>query len=201
MPMFIRLYIEASQLLMISSLSEITNFNDYSTSRIISFSVSSFTFIFCTGILFTVFVKWRKLKYMNKVNENDTTAEFFSGLKNTHAARSFPFMSLLRVFTFVTVIILLKETYMVMTLIILVILQSICMLWIDCTRPSDDSKENIVITLNDIIFWCLLSALVYYNEESRWTNQAENIYLSVITSNSLIVAMIYACKYDLIYTI
>ena len=64
------------------------------------------------------------------------------------------------------------------------------LIFITIIRPLDKIEANIVLFVNEFIFWALSFMLIYYNIQSRWTDTIETIYLRTITSNNIITAFV-----------
>ena len=72
----------------------------------------------------------------------------------------------------------------------LAIAQTIYFIFIIILRPSEKIEANIILLLNEFVFWILSCLLVYYNTQDRWNNTVEEIYLRIISSNSIATTFI-----------
>ena len=118
--------------------------------------------------------------------------ELFTDIKMNFWARGFSFISLMR--TFLSVMLLIFsvninfgiESYSV-RVFILVGVQALYLLFILLIRPFKLIEPNLIHISNETIFLLISSALIYWNNEERWTSMIEIIYIQVIT-NSVFVA-------------
>ena len=135
------------------------------------------------------------------MNYNDCWfGEVFKGLKARFWARSYTFVWLARTI-FLTAFLLFTNNYQDNLLklasskvyyLFLVQLVYIIMIWI--MRPLEKAEANLILFINESSFLILCWLLIHYNTESKWNNTMINTFQYIITTNSMVVALIVIGK-------
>ena len=190
---YIRNVLEMSQFILISSTNEIFYCNISSHMRLISFIYA----ILVIGAYIFLFVLIQYLTFSSyRLNENqhNKLGEFFSGLKEDKKSRFYVTLLLLRRFTFILLIILLSSIPSRAIIGILLAIQLVYMGCIMYLRPYKEVKGNIIEILNEIYFFSLIWIFLVFNEESNWSSIKTQIWMWLLTSNTLFSFLIVVSK-------
>jgi hypothetical protein len=52
-------------------------------------------------------------------------------------------------------------------------------------RPFEEKSDSIIEITNEIFYTVIISWLVYYDAESKWTTIPKSIYMGIIAGNTL----------------
>ena len=190
---YIRNALEMSQFILISSTNEIFNYNIESHMRLISFIYA----ILIIGAYIFLFVLIQYLTFSSyRLNENqhNKLGEFFSGLKGDKKSRFYVTLLLMRRVTFILLIICLSSITSRAIIGILLAIQLVYMGWIMYLRPYKETKGNIIEILNEIYFTLLIWIFLVFNEESNWSSIKTQIWMWLLTSNTLFSFLIVVGK-------
>ena len=183
---YIRLTLEAQQMMLISSFSEIKNINSYSSSKLTSVGVALaqivFSCLFCcvifyswVSLIFKKPKKWR-VRQKNRNQQNSVTSErpkrwnttymkeLFNGLKPTFRARSFYLLIALRTLLVSFLIVVSGNLYVMITVQLVFIL---LVIWI---RPMEKTHLNVIEVQGEVCTLCLMLSLIYFNDRKSWAN-------------------------------
>ena len=78
---------------------------------------------------------------------------------------------------------------------ILSALQLIYLIYICILHPFKDIKSNIIEAINETYLLVLISSLLHLNNTSAWTQSFMLIYIWVLSSNSMIIFLIFISKF------
>jgi hypothetical protein len=51
-------------------------------------------------------------------------------------------------------------------------------------RPFEEKSDSIVEITNEIFYTVIISWLIYYDVESKWTNIPKAVYIGIIAGNT-----------------
>ena len=190
---YIRNALEMSQFILISSISEIFNYNISNLMRLISFIYASLVI----GAYIFLFILIQYLTFSSyRLNENqhNKLGEFFSGLKGDKKQRFYVTLLLLRRFVFILLIILLSS---IPSKAIIGILLAIQLVYLGCIlylRPYKEFKGNIMEILNEIYFTLFICIFLAFNSESDWSSIKTQLWMWLLISNTLVSFLIVVGK-------
>ena len=186
---YIRTLLETNQFLLISSINEIYQFNTYGAKRIISLIFAFFVLYIC--IMMFVFVFYLTFSsYKMKDEGHSKLGEFFAGLKLQKKFRVYVLFLIARRTIFVIVLVTFVSFSSTTVTSILSVLQAIYILSLILLRPFDETKGNLIETINEFYLFLLIFPLVFLTIESKWVGPISTIYMWTLSSNSIVVFLI-----------
>ena len=191
---FIRNGFELSQFILISSINEVYENNTSSSNRLISFIFAILMIIlFLIFCMFAQYLIW--ISYKVEENRHNMFEEFFIGLKKTKKSRIFIIALLLRKLIFIAHLIALVLFSSKLVISILTSFQVIYIWFVIYVRPYEEVKGNIIEIVNELYFTPLLFVLIFLNSIHDWNSVNTNVYLWVLSSNSIVVFLIVFSKF------
>jgi hypothetical protein len=188
---YIRLLCESYLYFALSSIAEVKSSNFNSVYRIISFSISIFILIICFLHFSISCFKWWKLYKDQKSDlEKSYFREYFNGIRDNWKARAYTTWFLIKRTVFWVVIIALNEIYQIIRISIFWVVQCASLCFIIIFRPFKSVKDNLIETINEVIYSTLCWSLLYLNKKSTWNGYYREIYMYLIISCSLIVVIV-----------
>lgn len=187
---YIRLFMMSNQFLLLSTVSEIFEFDFRSVESKVSLGISISGFVVCIVMLFLSFGYWLKLRKGFEEDQFLTGKELFSPLKNSHKVRLFNFMQLLRRFILVVYLLFPITADPPYEIIPLAVIQFCYVCYIIALRPNKEVKDNLVECVNEIFYLALIIILVFKNQKSDWDSRTEKVYLYLIILNSVVIISI-----------
>jgi hypothetical protein len=184
---YIRMIIESSLLLSLSSISELSYFNLTSVEQIISFCISCILIIFL--ISFIVFSLFYSITSLSPDFSEDKSffAETVTGTKNTKFGRIFIGMFLVRRVSSVSWVIFTQALSKYVRVIGFGCIQALFFGYsVSC--PLERKKESFIEIINDLAYLIMTFHLVYFNNEEAWTDLAAMIVVGFATSITVIVS-------------
>ena len=120
--------------------------------------------------------------------------EYFEGLRIHRTARFYTPMLLARRFLFVFIILLLDVigTNAVFTLVI--IIQVFYLVGIIYLHPYEETKENIIETMNEAFYVVLLGLMLSLDTQSKWSKFWTHLFINLITLNTILISVILIGK-------
>ena len=112
---------------------------------------------------------WRKSNEEDVDLSESYLKEFVEGTKDTKFGRLFILIFNIRRILSVTCLILLKSLPIIVRTIAYAFLQ-FCFLLYTFSRPLKIVKENVIECLNDISYFLMCTALIYFNSEDVWSD-------------------------------
>ena len=190
---YIRNILEIFQFILISATYELYKANVSSIERIFSFLIAIFMIIVL--LILSIFTFYLSLSSY-KINErkHNKLGEFFSGLKQQKKFKIYNPILLLRRGFFVIFLITLVSINSKIMICITSFVQLIYTIYLCFLRPLDEVKWNIIEIVNEVFFLLLFSSLAFLNEEPNWSGTVTLIYIWVIVSNNILIAIIVCCK-------
>ena len=186
---FIRNALEMSQFILISSINEIYQHETVTLLRIVSFIYAILMLLLFVITLFSI-VYLSFSSYRLKEKEHNKLGELFRGLKNTKKSKSYVSFLLLRRLLYVLLLITLVSIASRPLIGIISFFQILYLWLIIFLRPYEEIKWNIIEIMNEIYFTFLITALLMFNSKTDWSTTTTNIYLWVMTSNTMTVFLI-----------
>jgi cysteine-rich repeat protein len=188
---YIRLILQSSQFMLMSSIAEFYAFNLENDSYIVSLGLAGLVLLLI-GVFFIIGVKFwitrvRKWAYHQESRFN----EFFNGLKKTKFATSYSLLILLRRAYLILWIIWTRSMPLMLYLIGAALLQVLHASVIILIRPFNQVKDNIVEVANELVFTTLMAGLVYFNNEAAWNKMSISVYLYLSLFNSYRCLMLF----------
>ena len=195
---FIRLFMETSQFMMISSIYQIYSWNLSDFKHLLSFVLSIIWVIIIITIITLSFWNWRKRMESYDENNHYYLKEFLSSIKDHPWARIYSTLLMTRRLLLVSLLILgnsLLSIYLVSTMIWIQVVYLSLMLIL---RPFKEFKDNLIIVLNDVYYLVLISILAYFNDPERWNDTIATMYMYLIMSNSSLIIFILTGKSNIL---
>ena len=192
---YIRIIMEAYQLLLISSFSEIINFNGVDSTKQKISIVSSFIifsiWMLMLGLSFYLFYSTTKLFDPDGFYR---LREYIAGVKDSKSARMYSFLLLSRKTIMVVWLIGFQSLSPVALSSGLLFVQVVYFTSIVILRPFDRTEGNVIEIVNEAIFSTLVSLIVWLDVEEDWSGLKNSVYIGLIMSNSLIITLIMMGK-------
>ena len=190
---YVRIITEAFQHLLISSITEINNFDSHSTETFASLMVAFGVILFWTTFFLISLVL--SLKTITEDDQNlGKFREYFSGVKNSKSSRIFTPLWIFRRIIFVTLLITLVSKAKIIVMSTVAFLQLLYTIYLIFQRPFDGAKENFIEIMNEIFFWVFIGWLFFFNSESRWTSSITNIYIWILSANNFMILVVVGGK-------
>ena len=187
---YIRLVLENLQFIFLCTISEANRFdsssNNKKASLLITYSLIAICFIFYIFIIYEFCVTRKRLSR----STHFYSRELFAGLKGNNKARLYTTLLVSRRLVLCIILICLQDlnkAYCILSFFLIQMSFLVVMIWI---RPFDETTNNVVEIVNELLLAILISMLLYYNESSRWNTVAEDLFLYAIVSNSVSVSLI-----------
>ena len=192
---YVRIFIEVSMFVVLTSTSEIKEWKTTTTSNIISLIIAIIWILFCIAFIFLSFLFWMKYKNKEINDEYMPLKEFFNGIKNRSNARIYSTIFLFRRTLYVSFLIFGNSLSNIGLIIPLIVFQIVYLAAIIFTRPFNETKNNIIEIVNEWFYLLLVSLLLYFNSIDRWSETIKNVYLFIIIANSLVLISIIISKF------
>ena len=181
---YIRCLLQINQYVLLSSVSEVFNFNTSKWSRIISLVFAINLLIFWLILFWLTFCLMPSTEKMSE-DEQNKLDELIVNPSNQKKSRIYTSALLFRRMVFVVLLVWLVPTSPTICLGILSGIQIIYLFFIIILRPFEDTKSNIIEITNELYFTVLFSSLIYYDSESKWNSTDTSIFVWIIASNSM----------------
>ncbi|CAI2375827.1 unnamed protein product [Moneuplotes crassus] len=187
---FIRVMIEGFQILLITSVSEISNIDTSSLKYQVSIGFAFVCVACCTACLLFSFYIFYSTKDIFDPDETYKLAEFITGVSDSKYSRIYSFAALIRRTMMILALILLQNLDSFYLACILSAIQILYFLFMIFARPFEKVENNIIEIVNEFIFLTLSFFLCVFNSESEWTPTVTKTFSFIILSNSLIITFI-----------
>ncbi|CAI2384176.1 unnamed protein product [Moneuplotes crassus] len=193
---YLRLFLEAYQFIMLGSVSEIfrLEYTEY-----VSFLISCVALIFCAFLLYVSYHVYATTMKFYDEEQFYYFKELARGLKDSKEARIYTFFLLLRRFVLVIWLISVKDANKYFAIVFLSVFQLFYFSRIVYSRPLAGKCENIVEITNEVFFTVLACLLLHLNTTDVWEGTNTSVYLYILISNNVVIAMIMLSNliYDL----
>lgn len=205
---YIRIILESFQFSLLSSFSEIYDFNISSHARKLS---TGFAWTLLFGLfLFLIWVYSICCGSSNSEENPQTTKhdEIFVGVKKSGVSKYFVAANLIRLLAWIVFLIASQSTNQTYKTWGLVFIQIWYLLFIVIVRPFIFGKDNVIGILNESIFLVIMidrfihfdsdlfyktvlaASLVYLSTGEKWNSFFTNTFSMIITSNSMLILII-----------
>ena len=191
---YIRLILEANIFIMLTSLSEIKAWNTTSVSKIASLINAIIWELFWIALFILTFVHWMYNRKLDNIDHYMPLKAFFNGLKNQVKARLYSTILLLRRIFLTTFLIIGSSISSLGIIIPMMIVQFVYLSLFIIVRPYNWVKDNVLEITNEVYYFVMITLLVHFNSDSRWTGTAETLYFCLIVANSITIVLIMISK-------
>ena len=187
---YVRVFLEAFQILLITSLSEVLQFNFSELIPIISFCSSLGIIILCSSLCFTSFYMFFSTRKFYDEDKYYKLGEFFAGIKNDKYCRLYSFNALVRRTLMISWLIIFSyyEPYILSYGLLGIQIVYLCV--IVFLHPFERIENNLIEIINEFIFLIMISFLIIFNTKNEWTSFSKNAFTYIILSNSIIVTIV-----------
>ena len=96
----------------------------------------------------------------------------------------------------VALLIACQNLYLYIKLVLFIAIHITVMIYTLIVRPFEEIKDNMIEIINEASYTLLICSLLYYNQESRWSEKDANVmmysllFLSLVTTLISFVALI-----------
>ena len=188
--LYIRVMFEANVFLLLSSLSELYQWDTSNSSKIISLFFAFIGGWICLNFISLSMINYSMHKDTKNMDNYIPMKEFFSGINDKRMSRLYPTILLLRRLLFVGWLIF-GGTLNNFTLVCpMIVIQLAYLVNLTIVRPYKQVRDNIIEVTNEWFYFVLVSLLSHFNSKDRWINVIENIYFGIILSNSMSIILI-----------
>ena len=191
---YVRMLLEANQFLMLSSFSELYEFDTSSSSKIVSLMFAFCGFFICFGFISLSLINYIIHKNTDNMEKYIPLKEFFSGLKSRGLSKLYSTLLLMRRALFVSLLIFGQSFSNIGLICPMIIIQIIYLSGLTIVRPYKLVKDNIIEITNEWFYFLLIVLLSYFNSKDRWGGWIENVYLMIILGNSMTIITIMTGK-------
>ena len=190
---YLRLWMETNQYMLMSSISEMHQFNNFNLSRILSFIFSLCLLVIWAN--FIIFVCYFALYFENlKFKKLNMFGELFNGIKDNLKSRLYVVALLLRRAVFVLLLILLSSVSPKFVISFLSGVQWVYCILIVLIRPYELAMANFIEIINEVYFACLFGSLFFFDLEDKWSNGVTSAFVVVLFSCTFINFLVIMSK-------
>ena len=161
---YIRIILQSFELMAISTVYEIYNYDVSNALNISSLVISCIMIILSFAYIFGIFVFVKHSLGMNFEKSNSYCKELINGLKETKKARLYYSFFTLRRLISVILLIAGQEMWYGLKLVVFVIIHFGVMVYIISVRPFAKVKGNIIEIINEIWYSILISFLFFFHK-------------------------------------
>ena len=154
--LYIRLFIETSLYVLLTSFNELDEFSTNTT------SLSIAIIAFFLSIIFFILTVCLWIKYRNGFDmqqNNKYFKELYAGLKEKHKARLYPSLIMIRKIVFAIFLITWNDIEAIKSVGTFLAMQTIYLMIILLIMPYKSVKDNIMETINEVLFTTLIIML------------------------------------------
>ena len=188
--LYIRVVFEANVFLLLSSLSELYNWDTSSSSKIISLFFAFVGGWICLSFISLSMINYSLHKDTKTMDNYIPMKEFFSGINDKRMSRLYPTILFLRRILFVGWLIFGRSMNSFTLVCLMIVIQLAYLINLVIVRPYKQIKDNIIELTNEWFYFILVSLLSYFNSKDRWESPIEDIYFGIIIGNSMIIIAI-----------
>jgi hypothetical protein len=128
-------------------------------------------------VLILTSILWWYFRLHESLEEYGIIAQFFSGIKNTAPCRFFSTIWLFRRISFVTTIMVFDRSNYLIVIGILFGTEISYILFLCVQRPFILARDNICEISNELFILASIVFIVFYNDESNWSEIVNVIFL------------------------
>lgn len=187
---YVRMILEANQVLLFSSLKEIDIFDVEETASIVSLCVAMLVLLMCLFLLIQALYLFCKHFKSYDPEEKFVFMEFYADVKNKRWARLYTALLLARRFLFVIAIIFLAVAGTQWIFGVLLGTQIVYWVALVVLRPFEEAKNNLVEITNETFYFVFIVLMLFLTSEEKWTESMTKLFLGLMTANTLIVTLI-----------
>ena len=186
---YVRMFIEAFQAMLVSSLTEIKLFNTNNAAHRLSLSVAFLIAFFCWGIIVMMLVEWIRSRNQDTFKQQTYFSEIFGGLKDRWVCRSYLLLNFGRRAFFIIICVFGPSQIIgvIVPFNVIQVLYFVAILWI---RPLEAKTDTLIDLSNEWFFTVLSLLITYYNEEPRWNSKISSVFMWTIFANILMISVI-----------
>ena len=182
---YIRLILEVNQFFLVSSISEVHNFNTSQPQLVFSIFVAILIIIISVSLIwFTAYLSLSS--YELDEDKHNKLGEFFNGLKSMKRYRLYCSILMTRRLIFIVLL----TTFMFVSsqalIGILTAIQVPYIIYFVMFKAYEETKDNVIEIINELVFLVLLGSLIIFNSESDWSITVTYIYMTIIFLNTVI---------------
>ena len=187
---YIRLFIQAFIIILLSSFSEIYELRVYNRVEIISYIINLFIF---TSI-FVFYGLWimqiKKAHPVLKPKRQFYFVELFAGLKNKTSSRIYPAIFLgQRILTWM-VVIMLSKINLTAKIVVITAIQASAMIYLLIARPYLIFKDLISECLSQFVVTLFSGLLIFYRTKDKWSSITNWMFIGIIMTSYLISTLV-----------
>jgi len=194
--LYIRTISESYQFLLLANISNVYEFDYSSPEKITALVFSIFMLVCLTIFTFLAFYTYYVSYNADYSDSRLKWEEFLGGIKASNNPRLYSFISLIRRFAMIVLLIwgeLLGPQIVAIGLVVILIPY---LLYLIAVRPFKETRNNIIEIINEIFLTIITAWLCYFNTESDWSNLITKTYMAIIIGNTLtITTIIFVCLF------
>ena len=177
----------------------------------VSFYISCILLALPFLFLLLVFISWKINRRVLNIDHNWKTRELYKGIleartiqrndtqesenkrdvpTKVQVARLYTFVSLVRKLLMVFLIVLIPDSLCLLKISILIILQTVYLVYGIFKRSFDECKDQLVEIINEFVFLVLITILIQYRYEPDWNDTSADIFIGIILSQLWILLLI-----------
>ena len=187
---YIRVFLEASQFLMLSSFSEIYEWNVSTPSTVISIVFAFIGALVCLWFICLSVIGWYNQRDNEEMDRYIPLKELFSGVKSGAIPRLYSTLLLARRAIFVALLIFGKSLNNISLICPMIVIQIVYLSSLIIVGPYKQVKNNIIEVTNELFYFLLITLLSYFNTAERWSGTIEKVYFYIILANSVVIISI-----------
>jgi len=197
--MYMRLFIEAHEAMLLSASSEIYLFELNSFPEKVSFAIAIGVLLASIALPALAFYVFWKQRNNYDPEKKFVLMEFLADLRNAKAARMYMTVLLIRRVIFIVLIIFFIEfprefIYIVILgkefVINFLVSQFIYVTSLLIIRPFDNIINNIIEFINEAFLFVIIGMLFSFDSAEKWTESAVDTFLLVLTYNGYVVVIV-----------
>ena len=191
---YLRLILEANQFIMLSSFSELRSWDTSNASKIVSLWIAFIGTLLWISLIILSFLFWLRNKHLENIDHYMPLKVFFCNLKIDDRSRLYSTVLLARRALLVIYLIMGSSIISIGLVVPIMVLQIVYLILILYVRPYKSNTDNALEITNEFFYFIMIALLCYFNEESKWNNTAETVYLWLIIGNSILIISITISK-------
>lgn len=193
--LYIRVFITEDNHLLVTSLQEVYRSDVSSSARIISLIFAYGLSIIWFALPVYCILEFCSTRTSYNPDDYHRSKELFSGLKDTKAARIYPFIYTSRKLLFVVAIILFEAVPTTALMIFCVVLQFSYLATIVWMRCMEKVNHNLIETINESYLFFIIVLLTSLPDENNWNASLKTSLVTLLMSNTLVMLVITLSKF------
>ena len=199
---YIRLFIEAFLLMIVSSLKELYLVSQLNSSQGFASYFMNLCIIFLWGSFIAIWIwQWLKSRNDSEYSKQYYFNEFFLGTKNNWIWRIYHTLFLTKRVLLVVLVILFEVFPMILKVVIFILIQlsSCATIWF--LKPFHELKDNIIEITNEVFFLFFSSLMIYFNTKERWHSWQTLFYINLLLFNIMAISVISMGNFNQSYSL